>query len=192
MVSNIEANNHVRLIDVLTINQNSKTEDELIEMVRRACEYFPRGTWDSIEYLGNLKMEHDVEIASDRRVYGAFIFEKLVGKIRKLKGALKAFELLLGVTSDPIVTIYYRLEMGAYLRIVNLVHDYVSDDVGVVSLFKAKGESASMLIAHGLGHNQGLRHHIDPIDLMYMDLLNYPLFNKAFCRNCISKLKKID
>lgn len=186
------ANNHVGLIDVLTINEGPNNEEELIEILGQACEYFPRGTWESIGYLGNLNMEHDIRIASNRRVYGAFIFEKLVRKIRKLKNMFEAFELLLGITSDPIVTVYYKFEMGTYERMVNLIHDYVSEDVGVVSLFRIKNESASKLIAHGLGHNRGLRHHMDPVDLMYIDLLNCPMLNKeAFCRECTSKLKKM-
>jgi hypothetical protein len=192
MSFDLKANNRVRLIDVLTINEDPKNEEELIEIVEQACEYFPRGNWEGIEYLGNLNMEHDVKITSNRGVYGAFIFEKLVMKIRKLKSMFNAFELLLGITPDPIVTIYYRFERRTYERMVNLIHDYVSRDVGVVSLFRVEDGSASRLIAHGLGHNRGLRHHVDPIDLMYVDLLNHPMLNReAFCRECTNKLKKI-
>ena len=190
MVSNPEANNPARLIDVLTINEDTKNEEELLKIVNLACEYFPKGIWESIEYLGNLNIEHDVKVASNTRIYNAFIFEKLLRRIRKLKSMLKAFKLLLGITSDPIVTVYYRFEIGTFQRIISIVYDYVSDDVGVVSLFKAKDMSASMLIAHGLGHSRGLRHHVDPIDLMYIDLLNYPMLNKKdFCKECITKLK---
>jgi hypothetical protein len=192
MSVDLEANNRVRLIDVLTINEDSKNAEELIEIVWRACEYFPRGTWESIKYRGNFNMEHDIKIASNKRIYGAFIFEKLVSKIRKLRNMLRIFEPLLGITSDPVVSVYYKFEDGAYNKTVNLIHDYVSEDVGVVSLFRVTGESASRLIAHGLGHNKGLRHHIDPVDFMYIGLLNYPMFNKeAFCRECIIKLRKM-
>jgi predicted Zn-dependent protease len=191
MSFNSEANSRARSIDVLTINEDPKNKKELIEILWQACEYFPRGTWESIEYLGNLNMNHDVRIATNKRIYGAFIFGKLVRKIRKLKKMFEAFEPLLGITSDPIVSVYYRFEMGTYERVVNLIHDYVSEDVGVVSLFRVKEESASRLIAHGLGHNRGLRHHMDPVDLMYIDLLNHPtLYKETFCKKCVSKLKK--
>lgn len=193
MSPSVTANERGGLIDLLTINETLENEKELIKIVEQATKYFPKGTWEAVEYLGNLTMKHDLKIASKERVYGAFIFEKLIQKIRKLKAAFKTFELLLGITSDPIVTIYYRFEKGAYERIVNIVHDYVSEDVGIVSFFRAKGELARKLVAHGLGHNRGLRHHMTPIDVMYVDLLNYPrLDRKIFCRECINKLRKTD
>jgi hypothetical protein len=188
MRSNSE-NKHT--LDVLTINEDSENEDELIEIVGQACKYFPKGTWRSIEYLGNLNIEHDVKVVFDARIYGAFILERLLRRIRKLKNMFKILKLLLGITSNPIVTFYYKFETGNYQRIVNIVHDYVSDDVGVVSLFKAKDVFAKMLIAHGLGHNRGLTHHFDPVDLMCIDLLNYPMLDKKnFCKECIIKLRK--
>jgi len=187
-----EANERAGLIDLLTINEAPEDAKELVEIVGQASKYFPKGIWETIEYLGNLTLEHDVKIASKERVYGAFIFERLIQRIRKLRASFKTFVLLLGITSDPIVTVYYRFEKGAYERIVNIVHDYVAEDVGVVSLFRAKGELASKLVAHGLGHNRGLRHHMTPIDVMYIELLNYPMLDKAFCKECLNKLRKSD
>ncbi|MEM3010629.1 MAG: hypothetical protein QXE76_02340 [Candidatus Bathyarchaeia archaeon] len=193
MSPSVTANERSGLIDLLTINETLENEKELIEIVEQATKYFPKGTWETIEYLGNLSLKHDVKIASKGRIYGAFLFERLIQKIKKLKVAFKRFELLLGVTSDPVVTIYYRFEGGAYERIVNVVHDYVSEDVGIVSFFRAKGELAKKLVAHGLGHNRGLRHHMTPVDVMYVDLLNYPMLDKkVFCRECIDKLRRID
>jgi len=192
MNPDIDAIRYVRLIDVLTINEETKNEDEVLEIVKQASKYFPKGIWEGVEYLGNLDMEHDLKITSNKKVCGAFIFEKVVSKIRKLKGKFKTFKLLLGITSDPIVSIYYRFEFGTYYRMVNLVHDYVSEDIGVVSLFEIKDDSASNLVAHGLGHNKGLKHHINPIDVMYIDLLNHPMLSKKpFCIECTSKLKNL-
>jgi hypothetical protein len=69
------------------------------------------------------------------------------------------------------------------------VHDYVNTEVGVVSLFGIDEEDAVRVSAHGLGHNMGLRHHNEPIDLMYARLLNGKTNKEGFCDECVDKIE---
>ena len=184
-----QENDPARVIDVLTINEGPRGVEGLLDIVEKAGEYFPRGSWEEIEYLGNLSVERDVRIASNKKLYDALIFEKVVKKIRGVRGALKARELLLGVTRDPVVDIRFRFEAGTIRRSANLVHDYVTSDIGVVSLFKIDEDAGEKLTAHGLGHSRGLSHHSDPIDLMYIGLLRNPEVREPFCRECVDRLK---
>jgi hypothetical protein len=73
--------------------------------------------------------------------------------------------------------------------LLHLVHDYVDERIGVVSLFRINKGSSSKVVAHGLGHNRGLRHHQEPIDLMYSGLLRTPTLRvEGFCKVCLRKL----
>lgn len=186
-----EEDEFARNIDVLTINEGPKNVEELLEVVERAGKYFPKGAWGEIEYLGNVSWERDFRIALNKKLYEALMFEKMIRRIRKIKEAFRAFELLLGVTRDPVVDVRLRFEGGTMRRLANLVYDYVSKDVGIVSLFRIDKEAGDKLTAHGLGHGKGLRHHADPIDLMYIDLLRNPAIKEPFCEECLGRLKKM-
>jgi len=99
--------------------------------------------------------------------------------------------LFLGITTDPVVAMYHFFDRTSFKKALYLVHDYVDEKVGVVSLFQVKEESSRKLVAHGLGHNRGLRHHVEPIDLMYSKLLNsLTLQVDGFCEVCLRKLAK--
>lgn len=181
----------MQTLDVLTINEETKSKERLLNLLWEAIKYFPRGIWGNIEYLGNVTVKHDLKIKSKKNIYEAFIFKNLLRKIKELKTLLRSFDPLLGITSDPVVAIYHRFEMGRLERIVNLVHDYVSRDVGFISSFKIdEEEDFSKVMAHGLGHNRGLRHHNKPVDLMYNGLFDSsPIKEDHFCEQCILKLK---
>jgi predicted Zn-dependent protease len=180
----------MQLLDVLTINEELKDKEDLLEIVWEAFDYFPEGVWESIKHLGNVTVKHDLKIKSREKVYGAFVFDNLMGKVREMKEMLKNENLLLAVTHDPVIAIYHRFEVARFKRIVNLVRDYVSKEVGIVSLFEVEDEAAAKVAAHGLGHNQDLKHHAKPIDLMYARLLNGSLIKKdGFCDECQRKLK---
>ena len=180
----------MQFLDMLTINEKPRNKEDLLEIIWKAFDYFPEGVWEGINYLGNIKQKHDLKIKSEERVYGAFIFDGLKDMMIEMKNALKSdYDLLLAVTHDPVVAIYYRFELEKIKRIINLIRDYVSKDIGIVSLFEMEEESATKIAAHGLGHNQGLRHHTEPIDLMYARLLNgYPIKRDGFCVECQRKL----
>lgn len=178
-------------INVLTINGESENEIDLIKIVESAKSYFPSETWDDIRYLGKLSLEHDVKIATNEEFFGAFIFGKLVERIERIKDSNKLMSLLLGITPDPIVAVYYFFDGKTFKRALYLVHDYVTKKAGVVSLFRVKQESSSKVVAHGLGHNRGLHHHAEPIDLMYSELLRSPALQvEGFCKACLYKLIK--
>lgn len=175
---------------MLTINEMKNRED-LIEVIWKAFDYFPKGRWGGVKFLGNINMEHDLEISSKEEIYSAFIFNNLLGKIRELKNMLKIDDLLLALTFDPVVVIYHRLMSNGFGRIVNLVRDYVSKDVGMISLFEIDEKTGVKIAAHGLGHNQGLNHHEEPIDFMYVGLLNGSQIKKnGFCDDCQKKLER--
>ena len=179
----------MQLLDVLTLNQEPRTGEELTGLVREAMRYFPEETWEGVNYLGNLDLEHHVRIKADEKSQGAFIVNTLLEKMRELRNLLESRGLLLGLTQDPVILSYYRFDVDRFRRIINLVRDYVSSDVGLISLFETNEETAIRVSAHGLGHNQGLIHHSDPVDLMYVGLLDgKPIAEDGFCDDCQTRL----
>ncbi len=179
------------MLDIITINEDLEDKDEIIEIVWKAYKYFPDGLWSGIEYFGNLELKYDVKIRSESKVYGAFIFKRLLERIRDVRRRLGIKDLLLGVTHDPVVTVYRRFEEKSFRNIVNLIYDYVSSEVGFVSLFNVAVDFSSLIVAHGLGHNQGLKHHIKPVDVMYSSLLSgSAILKEGFCEGCEEKLRR--
>lgn len=177
-------------LDMLTINGEPKNKEDLVELIWKAFNYFPEGIWKDITYVGDMKVRHDLKIKSKERTYGAFILLHLMGKIRGIKNTLKIEDLLFAVTHDPVIVTYHRFELDRFKRIVGLVHDYVSDDVGILSLFETSEEVGTKIAAHGLGHNRGLMHHVEPVDLMYARLLDVDQIEiDGFCSECKGKLK---
>ena len=92
--------------------------------------------------------------------------------MRALKKLLKSRGILIGLTLDPIIVSYVQFDADRFRRVINLVRDYVTSDVGFISLFDTYEETAIRISAHGLGHNQGLTHHQELVDLMYVWLLD--------------------
>lgn len=178
-------------INVLTINGEPENERDLVKVVEDAESYFPTETWDNIKYVGKLSLKHDVKIATSAKSIGALLFEKLIKKIGRIKNSHSFMSLLLGITPDPIVDMYYFFDGKHFKRAVYLVHDYVAETVGVVSLFRVSERYSNKLVAHGLGHSRGLRHHLEPIDLMYPKLLRTSTLQvEGFCKACLEKLTK--
>lgn len=178
-------------LDVLTINEEPNSGKKSLEFIREAFCYFPEGMWQGINYLGNMNLKHDLRIKSEEKIHEAFIFSSLMIRIRRKKEQLKSQGLLLAVTCDPVIAVYRRLESGMFEEVINLICDYVSHDAGVISLFKIEERTAPKVAAHGLGHNKGLIHHAEPVDLMYARLLNgHPIQTDGFCRKCRRKLKR--
>jgi len=179
----------MRSINVLLINGKPENERDAIKIVEDASNYFPAETWDDVEYVAKLILEHDVTIATGEESCGAFLFEKLTKRIRRIKHSNRLMNLLLGITLDPIVAVYYFFDGRHFKRTLHLVHDYLDERIGVVSLFRVNEESSSKVVAHGLGHNRGLRHHQEPIDLMYSEMLRTPTLQvEGFCQVCLRKL----
>lgn len=178
------------LLKMLTINGEDIDSEKVLEIIWRALEYFPRGLWDGADYLGNLNIRHDVKIRFKEAVYGAFVFNNLMEKIRRVRKMLGIDDLLLAITYDPVIAVYHRFEAKKINYFASLIYDYVSRDSGLISFFRVgEGEIASKIVAHGLGHSRGLRHHFKPIDIMYEGLLeNGTLRNDGFCGDCIRKM----
>jgi predicted Zn-dependent protease len=178
-------------ITVLTISGKTEDKEDVVEIVEDASSYFPTDTWDDIIYIGKISLEHDFKVATGRESYGAFLFQKLIKRIRKVRDSNRLISLLLGITSDPIVAVHHFFDRTNFKRAFYLVHDYVDEKAGVVSLFQVEEETSSKLVAHGLGHNRGLSHHIEPIDLMYSELLKSSILQvDGFCEVCLRKLAK--
>lgn len=177
-------------LDLLTINEERKSNEDLVEIMWKAFTYFPEGLWKGVNCVGNLTIKHDLDIRTNEEAHGAFIFSHLVRRVRRMKSNLGAKDLLLAVTHDPVIIMYHRFEISKFRRIVDLVYDYMSDEVGILSLFAKDEEVGIKIAAHGMGHNQGLSHHTEPIDLMYVGLLRgEPLRIEGFCHDCQRKLK---
>jgi hypothetical protein len=178
-------------LDIVTINEEPSGTEEVVGIIEAAVDYFPTGIWEHIQHLGNVKLHHDVKIRFSTIVRGAFIFDKLLSRIQWIRYLLTCECLLLAVTPDPVITILHRLEGGSIHRVVSLVRDYVSERVGFISLFQLTIDTSTQVTAHGLGHSQGLKHHADPIDLMYIKLLRgHPLRHDGFCMVCQRTLEK--
>jgi len=181
----------VQSLDMLTINEEPRNSEDLAEIMWKAFSYFPRGIWEGVNFVGNISVKCDVKIRLKQDVCGAFIFSHLLRKIRETKKVLRTEDLLLAMTRCPVIVMFHRFEVDRFKRAVNVVHDYVSDDVGVISLYETDEDVAAKVAAHGLGHNQGLTHHAEPIDLMYAGLLHVRCIRiDGFCDECQRKLKK--
>jgi len=179
-------------INVLTINKEPKNEQDLVKIAEDAIRYFPTGTWNDVRYLGKLSLDHDVKVATSEECLGAFLFEKLIKRIRRIGDSHRATNFLLGITPDPIVDMYCFFEGKHLKRASYLVHDYMTETVGIVSLFRLNEGSLSKMVAHGLGHSKGLLHHAEPIDLMYSELLRASRLKvEGFCKLCFRKLTRI-
>ncbi|MEM3070510.1 MAG: hypothetical protein QW638_06375 [Candidatus Bathyarchaeia archaeon] len=177
-------------INLLTINQEFREED-LVEVILSALRYFPNELWDGLNYIGNINIEYDFKINFRGEIYGAFLFKSLMENVRRFKKIFEIENILVALTCDPVVVSHYRFEKGNFKRINNLVRDYVCEDLGIISLFNVDEETSVRIAAHGLGHSQGLPHHSEPIDLMYVGLLNGSrLIEEGFCRECRVKLER--
>jgi len=178
-------------LDMLTINEELRNSEDLAEIMWKAFNYFPRDVWEGVNFVGNISVKCDLKIRSKREVCGAFVFSRLLRKVKDVKNTLRTEDLLLAVTHDPVIVMYHRFEVDGFKRMVNIVHDYVSNDVGMISLYEADEDTGAKIAAHGLGHNQGLTHHVEPVDLMYGGLLHgRPIEIDGFCSKCKRKLKK--
>ncbi|MEM1674895.1 MAG: hypothetical protein QXN24_03920 [Candidatus Bathyarchaeia archaeon] len=176
-------------LEVLTVNEASRSIEEILEIIWRALEYFPRGLWDEVMYIGNADIKYDIKVEIKGESYRAFIFNNLLGKIKRIREAMKIKDLLLAVTANPVIAIYSKLGSKGISRVASLVHDYLSSDIGIVSLFAMKDDATTMVTAHGLGHSRGLRHHAEPIDLMYEGLLkSKSLSRDGFCESCLRRI----
>lgn len=178
-------------ISLLTVcGEDSKYDVDLATYIEEATRFFPTQVWDEVEYLGRLMIEHDLKIQTGTKQLGAFAFKDLLLKVRKIGAVDNSRNLLLGVTHDPIVAVWRFFSGKNFGRTVYLIHDFVDSKVGVISFFKVKNETSSLMVAHGLGHSKGLRHHDNPVDLMHPDLLRTAraLDIEGFCKRCLQQL----
>lgn len=180
----------VQSINVLTINEKAENETDVINVIETAKDYFPVETWGIVQYLGKVSLEHDVKIVINEESLGAFLFERLIRRIRKMKDSDKFRTLLLGLTPDPIIALSYFFDGINFRRTSYVVHDYITEKVGIVSMFRVKNEKLCKVVAHGLGHNRGLCHHLKPVDLMHPELLRFPAMKLGFCKDCLRKLSE--
>ncbi len=177
-------------LDILTINESLRNKDDLLEIVWNALNYFPEGMWREINYLGNTSVKSDLIIEAHGEIGHALTFPKILRKLQNMRDMLNTRTLLLAITHNPVVVVYCRFEGSSFKRSVVPVHDYVSEDVGILSFFQKDGPVTVRIMAHGLGHNRGLEHHTEPIDLMFVGLLNGSrLALDGFCRTCRRKLQ---
>ncbi|MCW4052169.1 MAG: hypothetical protein NWE78_03030 [Candidatus Bathyarchaeota archaeon] len=176
-------------LNILTVSQEPANEKDLANIVDDAKTFFPTEAWYDVRYVGELSLEHDLKIMVGDETCGAFLFKKLLKRFQKLKDSRGLVGVLLGITSKPVVDMYYSFGGGNLRKTVFFVHDYVSKKIGVVSVFRLTEESSSKVVAHGLGHNQGLRHHLEPTDLMHSELLRIShLEVDGFCKVCLRSL----
>jgi hypothetical protein len=178
-------------LTLITVAQEAGDETDPVQIVDEAKTFFPTEAWYEIRYLGELSLKHDLKIMEGGRACEAFLFRKLIQRFLKVKDSCGLVGLLLGITPKPVVDLHYSLEGGSIRKTVFFVRDYVSKKIGVVSLYKLAEESASKVVAHGLGHNQGLRHHLEPTDLMHSELLRLAHLDvDGFCTACLRSLTK--
>jgi predicted Zn-dependent protease len=173
-------------IGVLAINPETMGQPHYFaKTVQVATSYFPSETWDNIEYLGEIDASCDVKILVGKTVCKAFLFRRLVEKVKMFRKRSKWFNVLLGITADPIIVTHWCFDGMQFKRVSYLVADYVSKSDGVVSFYQIEGELPAKVVAHGLGHSRGLRHHTEPVDVMYSNLLRTSTLHvEGFCDTC--------
>jgi predicted Zn-dependent protease len=173
-------------IGVLAINPETKEQPhDFTKTVQLATRFFPSETWDNIEYLGEIDASCDVRILVGKTVREAFLFRRLVEKVNMFRKRSKWFNVLLGITAGPIVATHWCFDGIRFKRVSYLVVDYVAKSVGIVSFYQVEGEFPAKVVAHGLGHSRGLRHHTEPVDVMYSDLLRASMLHvEGFCEAC--------
>ena len=96
-------------INILTINEKVENETDIIKVIENAKDYFPKETWGTVQYLGKVRLEYDVKIAVNEESLGAFLFEKLIRRIRKVKGSDKFGTLL--VNSQHFILVSFRINL---------------------------------------------------------------------------------
>jgi len=173
----------MEILDTVVINSDVEKE-EVVEIVGKACDYFPSNSWDGIQYKGSVHIPYDLKIIFNGSVYKSFLWNMLLRKTRQLKKENR----LLGITFDPILLLDYSLQDGNIKKNVFFVFDYMTNDVGFVSLFFVKRDVSNKIIAHTLGHSKNLEHHDTPTCLMYSRLQDYLYQINSFCKSCIKKL----
>ena len=177
-------------IEMLTINEETNTLEDLVELMWKALAYFPSGIWTGVNYMGNVNFGCDLEVELREELYKAFVFPQILKRIRKIKKKFMTQNFVFAVTHNPVVMLHYGFHIDTFKRRVSLVHDYAAADVGLLSLFKKGGNEGIKIAAHGLGHSQGLEHHNEPVDLMYVGLLTgEPIKMNKFCHESLRELK---
>ncbi|MGD8506947.1 MAG: hypothetical protein PVF15_09845 [Candidatus Bathyarchaeota archaeon] len=176
-------------INVVTINAECEQEQDLVKIVEDARNYFPSATWDNVLHNGKHRLKHDIKVTTKGESFEAFLFKNLAEKLGKISKPHRPMSLLLAITPNPVVAMYCYFDGKRFKRSLYLVHDYVNETFGVVSLFHVKERSSSKVIAHGLGHGKGLNHHLEPADLMHPELLRTSTLQvEGFCKACLQKL----
>jgi len=177
-------------LDLVTINCEDRTDVDYSKIVEVATELFPITILDGISDKGNIQVPSPVGAVIKGRSYEALLFQELLTKLKKLKGQ----DPLMGMTKDPVIAVYQFFDRTKFKKSVYMIHDYMDGRIGFVSLFGLESlgyGDLSKLVAHALGHKEGLSHHLEPIDLMYMELVSgYQSIKQAFCPVCVDKLKK--
>jgi hypothetical protein len=90
------------LLEVVTLNERPDTREDATRFIRDAMDYFPDETWRGLNYLGNIDLEHGIEVRVREEERGAFALRVLVSRLRSLRRLLDARGLLLGLTRDPL------------------------------------------------------------------------------------------
>jgi hypothetical protein len=88
----------------------------------------PKPYGGQVNYLGNLEAQHHLKIKSNEETYNAFIVDKLMKAIRVLWERFEVEHLLLILTSDPVVMLFYQYTIYGFKANVRLVHDYVNTE----------------------------------------------------------------
>jgi hypothetical protein len=145
-----------------------------------------------VRYVGEIKIPKTCQFSQGERLYKAFDFQELLKEMRGRRNHLKSGGSLLGITVDPVITVFYRFETGKLLKYAYCVYDCAVGDVGIVSLFRLDEKYSKKVIAHNLGHGRNLIDHVAPIDLMYEGLIREKrtLPDEPFCNRCERKLKE--
>ena len=55
---------------MLTLNENPRVKDDLVEIIFRASSYFPEDSWEVVNYLSKVEAERQLEIRSRDELMG--------------------------------------------------------------------------------------------------------------------------
>ena len=114
-------------IGLLAINpETNEQPHDFTKTIQIATGYFPSETWGNIEYLGEITAKSDVRILAGKTVCEAFLFRRLVERVSKFRKTSKWFNLLLGITADPIIATYWSFDGKRFKRVSYMIADYVA------------------------------------------------------------------
>jgi predicted Zn-dependent protease len=184
-------------LEMVVINRDTVYAEEMADVFEMVQDRFPSKHLYGIEVLGKVEVKHDTKVLIRGKEYKAHEYANLMRKMKKFKEFLGVKGPFLGLAYDPMVRIYTEITARGVETGIEVLRDYVHENTVVYSCFGVPVNKNFDSALHTLGHVAGLRHHVEPIDIMYYNLLQEQTklktldsSGKYFCEVCEENLKR--